>query len=264
VPYLTIDGASLFYAPSYAGQDTAHNLVLIHGAVGNHLQWPADLRRLSGTNVYALDLPGHGRSEGNGYPSIASYAGTIQQFMDYLDLRSVTLLGHSMGGGIALTQALQADCRLNSIVIIASAAQLRTSAALLNSFRTAISAGNLGAGLCEFSAQLFGTTAQSGIIEPGRQLLATVSPTTLLNDYLACDSLDLTPHLGQIALPVLVIGGREDNVVPIGDTLALAQSIPNAQWLDIEGTGHMLILEKPDTVTRAIQDFLQQTHTSGD
>ncbi len=77
-------------------------LLLIHGAGGDHLVWPKEIQRLPGTAVYNLDLPGHGRSAGAGRSSVDDYADVVQEFMELLALQDVTIVGHSMGGAIAL------------------------------------------------------------------------------------------------------------------------------------------------------------------
>ena len=71
MPYVTIAGERAFYAPYQDDVRGRRNLVLVHGAGGSHLDWPAPLRRLREANVYALDLPGHGRSEGTGHFQLA-------------------------------------------------------------------------------------------------------------------------------------------------------------------------------------------------
>ncbi len=82
-------------------------LVLIHGAGGTHLHWPAELRMLDSTAVYALDLPAHGKSAPPGRTSIEEYADDIAAFVEALGLEHVVLVGHSMGGAIAQTIGLR-------------------------------------------------------------------------------------------------------------------------------------------------------------
>jgi len=86
MPYVTLAGERTFYAVYQSDVRGKHNLVLVHGAGGSHLDWPAPLRRLRGANVYALDLPGHGRSGGPGRSSIAAYRDFLLSFLDSLSL----------------------------------------------------------------------------------------------------------------------------------------------------------------------------------
>ncbi|MDI6797633.1 MAG: alpha/beta fold hydrolase, partial [Desulfatibacillaceae bacterium] len=90
---------------SASSTDNPQNLVLIHGSGGNHLGWPSCARDLPGVNVFALDLPGHGSSEGQGQRRVEDYVRCVEQFVKNLGLLRVTLCGHSLGGAIALSLA---------------------------------------------------------------------------------------------------------------------------------------------------------------
>jgi len=79
MPFAQIGEQALFYTVSRRGGPA---LILIHGAGGSHLHWPAALRRMPGATVYAVDLPGHGRSEGPGRERIEDYVADIVRFMD--------------------------------------------------------------------------------------------------------------------------------------------------------------------------------------
>src|SRR5512143_1017737 len=97
--------AGLYYFAHGADALTRPPIILIHGAGGNHLYWPPELRRLPNERVIAVDLPGHGKSQGVGHHTIEGYADGILAFMKALKLASAVLVGHSMGGGVALQAA---------------------------------------------------------------------------------------------------------------------------------------------------------------
>ena len=107
MPYTTVASERVFYARRSALSPEAPDLILVHGAGGNHQHWGAAVRNLRSANVYALDLPGHGRSSGNGRTAIADYAAFVVGFMDALGLQKAVIAGHSMGGAIATTMALE-------------------------------------------------------------------------------------------------------------------------------------------------------------
>ncbi len=107
MPRVLTDAQTLFYRLS--ANDLTHRrppLLLIHGAGGTHMHWPAALRRLADWNVYALDLPGHGKSPGPGRDSIAAYCDVVYGVIQALGLERAVLAGHSMGGAIVQEFAL--------------------------------------------------------------------------------------------------------------------------------------------------------------
>ncbi len=77
-------------------------LVLIHGSGGSHLYWHPHIRRLAGYCVYALDLPGHGKSGGSGEQRIQTYAEIVRECLLEIGLHNAVIAGHSMGGAVAL------------------------------------------------------------------------------------------------------------------------------------------------------------------
>ena len=100
--------AGLYYFAHGASDATRPPIILIHGAGGHHLSWPPQVRRLLGERIFAVDLPGHGKSAGVGRHTIEDYAAAILDFVAALKLSTVVLIGHSMGGAIALRAAIEA------------------------------------------------------------------------------------------------------------------------------------------------------------
>ena len=125
MPYAHTVYGDLFYAISHRQEPTtAPPLVLVHGAGGTHLLWPAALRRLAETSVYALDLPGHGRSEGSAQPRIDRYAEAVDDFLQTIGLHQAVIAGHSMGGAVALQLGLDYPGRIAGLVLIATGPRL--------------------------------------------------------------------------------------------------------------------------------------------
>jgi len=89
--------AGLHYFLHEGGSVLKPTLVLIHGAGGNHLFWPPEVRRLPDYRVITLDLPGHGKTEGPGCQSIQDYAHFVTKFLDALRLSRAVFVGHAMG-----------------------------------------------------------------------------------------------------------------------------------------------------------------------
>jgi pimeloyl-ACP methyl ester carboxylesterase len=227
--------------------------ILIHGAGGNHLYWPPEIRRLAGQRIYALDLPGHGKSTGIGRQSIADYARCVLDFMDAIKLRKAVFIGHSMGGGIALELALTVSRRTLGLGLIASAAQLRVSPTLLENssnpatFALAIQAIN------DFA---FGSRVDARLKEQSIQRMAEVRSSVLHGDFLACDAFNVVPRIGRIKTPALIVCGTEDRMTPMHFSQLMRDKMKNSLLHTVDGAGHMVMLENPPSVAGALKLFL--------
>ncbi len=104
--------AGCYYNYSPLGKASNPPLLFIHGAGGSSLGWHTRLRRMPERTVYALDLPGHGKSEGEGCQSLIAYARVILDFMQAVGVYKTILIGHSLGGMIALQTALLSPDRV--------------------------------------------------------------------------------------------------------------------------------------------------------
>jgi pimeloyl-ACP methyl ester carboxylesterase len=251
VPYVTVNGEKLFYADHRDTLQRGPVVVLVHGAGGSHLDWPAELRRLPDVRLLALDLPGHGRSGGSGRNSVGAYRGDVSAFLDALDLTRVVLVGHSMGGAIVQDMALHAPARLAGIVLVATGAKLRVAPELLESL-----AADHGRAVDFIVTHEYASNAPEQLVRLGRARLLETRPDVLQGDYTACNAFDVMSELSRISVPTLLIGGTADEMTPPKYLSFLAERIPGAQLRLIDGSGHMVALEQPAVVAQAVSDFL--------
>ncbi len=253
-----IDNQSIYYTYHQArsGQSQRPPLLLVHGAGGHHLHWPPRLRRLPTTDLYALDLPGHGQSPGPGRTTIAGYAKVIGAFADALALPSFILAGHSMGGAIALEFALTAGEHLAGLILVGAGARLRVNAAILTGLQNAFDATT--AQLIEWMYTPGFPTKQR---EQALAQLRTNDPQTLHDDFAACDAFDVRSALASLTLPALIICGTADIMTPVRLSESLQQAIAGSQLHLIEGAGHMAMIEQPAVVTGVIGEFVTQLVT---
>src|SRR5450755_3034533 len=113
--HLQVDDRSVFAATGgrqfEPGQPA---VVMLHGAGMDHIVWALPARSLAhrGRSVLAVDLPGHGRSEGPALTSIAAMAAWVVRLLDAAHLQEAALVGHSMGSLISLETAAQAPARV--------------------------------------------------------------------------------------------------------------------------------------------------------
>ena len=250
MPYVEVNGEQLYYA-----EDRSPNarlaMVLVHGAGENHLVWPASLRRIDGVTIYALDLPGHGKSGGRGCSSIADYVVVLLGFLEALGIERAVVAGHSMGGAIAQQFALSHPTRVMGLILVATGARLRVAPVILDGILT-----NPDATLDLVTRYAWGPNAPEQMIQLGRAQMAEANPHVVANDYAACNAFDVMERVGQITAPTLVVGGTADQMTPPKYVAFLAEKIPSARLVMIEGAGHMVMLEQPDLVARHVQQFL--------
>jgi pimeloyl-ACP methyl ester carboxylesterase len=249
MPFAQIGEQALFYTVSRRGGPA---LILIHGAGGSHLHWPAALRRMPGATVYAVDLPGHGRSEGPGREHIEDYVADIVRFMDAVGVSRGVLVGHSMGGAIAQMTALMAPERVAGLVLVGTGARLRVAPALLDGILQ-----DARGALALITEWAWGPEADPAMVARGRQMMARVNPRVVWGDFAACDRFDIRERVGEITAPTLVITGSEDRMTPPKFGQWLAERIPGARFVLVEGAGHMVMLEKPDQVASAVREWLK-------
>jgi pimeloyl-ACP methyl ester carboxylesterase len=238
-----------------ASQEGHSPLVLIHGAGGTHLHWPSDLRRMAGEIVYSLDLPGHGESRGDVEESVGGYAQRLVGWLDLLDLGAVMLVGHSMGGAISMMMALESPQHVQGLVLVGSGARLRVSPQILALTENE----NLYRQAAELVTQwAFSCHADARMIELAQKRMAEVPSRVIHADFVACDHFDVMDRLAEISMPTLVLCGAEDQMTPVKYSHYLADNIPHARLAIIKDAGHMVMLEKPQEVTRHVRNFIQE------
>jgi pimeloyl-ACP methyl ester carboxylesterase len=253
MPKVTVGDQELFYLVRRSG-DGQDSLLFIHGAGGTHRHWGSQVQGLRGADRYAVDLPGHGRSTGEGRTSISGYAEVILQLLDAVDLDRVTLVGHSMGGAISQYLALNHPSRVNRMVLVGSGARLRVLPSLLEGM------------LRDFpsTVEMMLSWAYSDSTSPEMARLARAEwlendPQVVHDDFAACDRFDVMDELSDIGCPSLVLCGEDDKLTPTKYAYYLRDNIPGANLTIIPQAGHMVMMERPSLVNDAIERFLIDT-----
>lgn len=235
---------------------TAAPIVLLHGFGGDLNNWLFNLEALgSERTVVALDLPGHGATTKDiGDGSLASLAEVVAGCIEGLDLGRVHLVGHSMGGAVALQVAQAAPEKVASLSLLCPAGLPGTT------LSTEYTEGFVGArrrkDLKPFAEMLFQDSSLitrdmlDDLIKFKR--LDGVEPALigLLSGALSMGSLEqLSGSLGAVTQPVLVIASQKDQIVGAPDAAALPSSFA-LKWINT--AGHMPHLEAASDVNEAV------------
>ena len=253
MPFLTVAGTSVHYVERRPVPASQPPVVFVHGAGGTHQHWLYQVRDLPHSPTYALDLPGHGRSEGPGRDGISAYGDWLVTFLDAVAVDQAVLVGHSMGGGIAQEVALRYPARVAGLGLVATGARLRVAPAILDGIRQDSEAAVRL--ICDF---VFGPETPAETVRLGRRQMAEIEAEVLYNDFLACDGFDLMERLGEISAPALIVCGTQDRLTPPKYSVYLRDRIEGATLHLVEGAGHMVMVENPQNVSRALTAFVEK------
>lgn len=247
--------AGIYYFMSPQSRGGALPVVLLHGAGGSHLSWPVETRRLPGQRIFALDLPGHGKSQARGgQQTIGGYAGLVIDWLDSIKLYRAVFVGHSMGSALALTLALHHPKRVLGIGLLGGGVRLRVHPEFLS---TAASPTTYLKAVEAMVSRSFSSKASPRLVALAGKRMAETRQSVLHGDLLACDSFDVSGAITEVRHPALVMCGIDDLMTPLRYSQYLADAIPGARLQLIPDAGHMLMLEQPQAVAMGLESWLK-------
>lgn len=245
----------IHYRKYSGGAEDKAPLILIHGAGGSYLHWPSEIRRMSGENTLAIDLPGHGKSGGEGEQTIDAYVQTVVSFLDDMGLDQPTIVGHSMGSAIAQWLCLNHPERVRGLVLIGAGARLRVHPDILRLSASETTYPEVVSMVMDWA---FSSQAPKRLVDLAGERMAQVPPAVVHNDFLACNAFDMRDQVREIQQPVLVICGSEDQMTPVRFSQFLVEELPDSRLEIIPTAGHMVMLEQPETVAKLIREFIEE------
>lgn len=230
-------------------------IIFIHGSGGNASLWSKVMEILAqnGIESWAISLPGHGESVGQGMTSIEEYREFVREFIETGALNKIILAGHSLGGGIVLDFALHYPEKLKAIILIGTGARLRVHPQALEMFRK-MAEGEIEA---KFEPWAFAENTPAHILAEGEREWAMTNPRVRYLDLKACDKFDIMEKVEKIQLPALIICGTEDRLTPVKYSEYLHKKIMESKIEIIPKAGHMVMVEAPGQLGRAITKFLK-------
>ena len=247
-------------------------VVFIHGAQHDHSVWILQSRFLAhhGHAVLALDLPGHGRSDGPPARTVEEMAERVATALAPLANPRLLLAGHSMGSLIALEVAGRLPARMAGVALLGTAAPMRVSDALLAATRDDPSAAMDMINVWSHSPVLAPFAARPGCPAPGfdivwqnlrlMQRVAAVNGADVLpTDFAACNAYDgALDAVRALQCPALFILGSRDQMTPPKAAQSLIDACTQSQVVTLPATGHAMMSESPDGVRCALHAFAQK------
>lgn len=272
----TLHGHTLSFVDSGSGPA----VLFVHGLLGSHRNWAHLIDRLDDCHrVIVPDLFGHGASaKPEGDYSLGAHAGTLRDLLDRLGVDRVTLVGHSLGGGISMEFCYLFPERVERLVLVGSGGLGREVNPLL---RSATLPGAewvlpvIASGWLLERVHSVGRALSRAGWRPGSDLTAVWQGFTSLSDadsrraFLATtravvdtggqsvSARDFLPELSGI--PTLVVWGTRDRMIPAWHATMAHSAIPGCRVELFEGAGHFPHLDEPDRFAEVLRDFIAST-----
>jgi pimeloyl-ACP methyl ester carboxylesterase len=234
-------------------------MVLVHGFPLDHTIWEPLIPHLrADARLIMPDLRGHGKSAApEGAYSMRQMADDILALIDRLKLNRVVLVGHSMGGYIGLAFARAYPQRLAGLGFIATHAaadgleQRQTRLKMANKVRRK----GVDFVAADMAPKL---TGHPGLAEHLHELIKGASPNGVIGALKGmADRPDSTEFLSEIQVPAVVVYGADDGIIPLERAQVMAQLLPRGWLVEISGTKHMPMMEKPEEVAAALRELVQ-------
>jgi len=228
-------------------------VLFLHGAGGSHHTFRDQWAGLKGAARLVIpDLPGHAGSGGTPFESVAAYADWTGHLARQMALSKFVLLGHSMGGAIAIQAALNKLPGIEALVLVGTGAKLKISPAIFEGIE-----GRYKEFAPELVELMMSPETSPDLRDDVLRDVLSTRPGTYLADFRACNGFDVMSRLGEIRIPTLVVNGAADRLTPLKYGEYLATNIPGAVLKILHGAGHLAMLERPAEVNAVIASFLQ-------
>lgn len=256
--YIKIKHDRIYYE-RLGNEDSEKTIILIHGASGTGDSLKPLATCLTDYNVIVLDLPGHYRSEGEAEFLISEYSKFMKMFINQLRIdkivtNDITLIGHSMGGGITLDTAINHNISgIKRVVITNSGAKFDT---VTQEFVDSLKDGYYNPA---FINACFTPYTEPAIIEFFMTNIDTLMASIEASyaDFSAAFAFDESDKLHKVKVPTLILSGEMDMVTPLATSQELDMGIDNSELISYPKVGHMLPIEKPEIVAEDIINFIE-------
>ena len=253
--FVDIEGLKIHYdAVGDPGAKKGQRVIYIHGTGSNTRVWENHMEALADFHTpVAIDLPGHGQSEGLGFRGAADYAHFVVKLAESLDWDRFTVAGHSLGGAIALAAAVYHTDMMNGLMLIDTGARLRVHPDILNAAKMA---ARTGQPIPTDRSWAFASSTPQSIVDETQNKSANADPRVTYRDWICDDSFDFTTRLKNIDVPALAVCGEEDKLTPLKYHQFFQEKMPQCQLAVIKNAGHWSYVEQPEAFNRVVKAFL--------
>jgi pimeloyl-ACP methyl ester carboxylesterase len=254
-----VDKKNVFASDSGQGIDkNKETIIFLHGSGLSHIVWSLTEQYLSNQNynVLAIDLPGHGNSEGNCLKSIEEISEWLEKVFIELNISELTIIGHSQGCLEALEYSSKYSKRVKNLIFIGGSYRMPVNQDLID---LAESGDDKAVQLMmkwsyENSKKFIGGNPVEKIINSPRNIREV-----LATDLVACNNYkNGSEALKSINCPTLFIFGELDKMVNLDKGKKFAELIPNSKTQIIKDCGHMIMFEKAFEMREKISEFLKK------
>jgi pimeloyl-ACP methyl ester carboxylesterase len=258
-----VAGAEVYaYTGTRAFDPSRPTVVFVHGAANDHGVFTLQSRYFAwhGRNALAVDLPGHGRSQGAPLPSVEAIADWLRDVLDAVEVREAEIVGHSLGSLASLECAARHPERVRRLALLGPAVPMSVNDDLL-----AAAARNDHVAFELINGWSYGPGSQLGGNEvPGMWMLGTTMRLlersgrgVLSVDLVACNRYanGLAAAKG-VRCPTLVVLGARDVMAPPRNAQAMIAALANVRVVTLPETGHALTTERPGEILDALRAFL--------
>ena len=253
MPFISVGRNNIYYeCPNPLGQSKGKVVILIHGATDNHKVWNPQITSLAKEHTpIAVDLPGHGESEGSGSVQVSEYTDFMKGFVDALGLTEFVLAGHSMGGSISMDFNLRYP-GVTGLILVGAAASWEIPQLSIDLWKTDPQAAKTRS-----NSLNFGKNTPRSIIEQHERDGAGIDHMVAAGDLEACQVFDIVSEVERIKVPTLIICGDEDTYAVEGSKV-LHETTAGSRLEWLKGVGHDPSIETPDVTNQLMGDFLNE------
>ncbi len=255
---LLVDNKKVFSMDTGEAFDkNKQSIILLHGSGQSHVVWSLTTQYLTdqNKNVFAIDFPGHGNSEGESLKSIEEMAEWINKFVLELGIEDLTLVGHSQGCLVALEYVNKFSSKLKNLIFVAGSYEIPVNKKLIELANSGDKESlNLmmkwGYGS---SKQFIGGNPLEKILNSSREV-----KEVLAVDLIACNNYKNGSNSAKkIKCPTLFIFGELDKMIKIEKGKEFASLVANSKTHVIKNCGHMIVFESAFEMREKIAEFIK-------